>query len=121
MAGSLESGELGERLRTARRSAELTQQELAEALGVESITVSRWERGVTTPSLWRLQRVAELTGTRVSDLLRADARSEPVGELAALREELAETRELIDRVAHAVDRLACARDGADVLTPSRKF
>ena len=120
MAGSLESGGLGERVRFARRGAGLTQKQFAEALGVESITVSRWERGVTTPSLWRLQRVAELTGTHVSDLLRVDARLEHVGELAALKEELAETRELIARVAQAVDRLACARDGADALTASRE-
>ena len=53
---------MGGRLRTARRSAGLTQKQLAEELGVESITVSRWERGVTSPSLPRLRRVAELTG-----------------------------------------------------------
>jgi len=98
----------------------LTQKQLAEALGVESITISRWERRLTTPSLSRLQHVAEVTGMRVSDLLRADARSEPVGELAALREELAETRELIDRIAQAVDRLARARGGADAMTASRE-
>ena len=66
-----ESGGVGVRLRTARRSAGLTQKQLAEALGVESITVSRWERGVTTPSLPRLRRIAEITETTVSDLVRA--------------------------------------------------
>ena len=97
---------MGGRLRTARRGAGLTQKQLAEALGVEAITVSRWERGVTSPSLPRLRRVAELTETTVSDLVRArDAATAHAVELAALREELAETRELVDRVARTLDQL----------------
>jgi transcriptional regulator with XRE-family HTH domain len=66
--------------------------------------VSRWERGVTTPSLSRLRRIAEVTETTLSDLLRApDAMSAHAAELAALREEPAETRQLMDRIARAVD------------------
>jgi len=37
---------VGGRLRTARRSVGLTQKQLAEQLGVEPITISRWERDV---------------------------------------------------------------------------
>ena len=77
---------------------------------MESITVSRWERGVTTPSLPRLRRIAEITETTVSDLVRApDAATAHAVELAALREELAETRELVNRVALTLDRLAQSR------------
>ena len=116
-----ESGGVGGRLRTARRSAGLTQKQLAEALGVEPITVSRWERGVTTPSLPRLRRVAEVTETTVSDLVRApDAASAHAVELAALREELAETRELVDRVARMLESLARPRSGANSLSASRE-
>ena len=116
-----ESGGVGGRLRIARRSAGLTQKQLAEALGVEPITVSRWERGVTTPSLPRLRRVAEVTETTVSDLVRApDAASAHAVELAALREELAETRELVDRVAWMLESLARPRSGANSLSASRE-
>lgn len=112
---------MGGRLRTARRSAGLTQKQLAEAIGVESITVSRWERGVTSPSLPRLRRIAEMTETTVSDLVRApDAATAHAVELAALREELAETRELVDRVALALERLAPTRSGAGSLQVSRE-
>ena len=105
-----ESGGVGGRLRIARRSVGLTQKQLAEQLGVESITVSRWERGVTSPSLPRLRRIAELTETTVSDLVRApDAATAQAVELAALREELAETRALVDRVARALEQLAQPR------------
>ena len=119
--GTHESDGVGGRLRIARRSAGLTQKQLAELLHVESITVSRWERGVTMPSLPRLRRIAELTETTVSDLVRApDAMSAHAVELAALREELGETRELVDRVARALERLAPARSGAGSLQASRE-
>jgi transcriptional regulator with XRE-family HTH domain len=108
--GTHDRGVVGGRLRTARRSVGLTQKQLADELGVESITVSRWERGVTSPSLPRLRRVAELTGTTVSDLVRApDAASGHSVELQALREELAETRAIVDRVARTLDQLARRR------------
>lgn len=114
------SGGVGDRLRLARRSAGLTQKQLAEELEVDSITVSRWERGVTTPSLPRLRRVAELTETTVSDLVRApDAASAHAVELAALREELAETRAIVDRVARALEQLARARSVRDSALVSR--
>jgi transcriptional regulator with XRE-family HTH domain len=88
----------------------MTQRQLAEKLGVESITVSRWERGVTTPSLPRLRSIAELTETTVSDLVRTpDAQTTHGAELAALREELAETREIVDRIARVLERLGNSR------------
>lgn len=116
------TGGVGARLRAARRGAGLTQQQLAEALGVEPITVSRWEREVTSPSRPRLRRIAELTGTSLSDLVRdADpAATALAAELAAIREELAETRELIDRVARAVERLALPRSPAGSLLAPRE-
>ena len=117
---ALENGGVGARLRLARRTAGLTQKQLAEELGVEAITVSRWERQVTMPSLLRLRRVAELTETTVSDLVRApDAMTGQAAELAALREELAETRELVDRVARALERLARPRPGTGSAQASR--
>ena len=112
IAGTHESGGVGGRVRAARRAAGLTQKQLAEALGVEPITVSRWERDVTSPSLPRLRRIAELTETTVSDLVRTDAVSAQAAELAALREELAETRELVDRVVQALERLAPPRSNS---------
>jgi transcriptional regulator with XRE-family HTH domain len=119
--GDQKSGGVGHRLRTARLSVGLTQKQLAQALGVESITVSRWERGATTPSIPRLHLIAELTQTTVSDLVRApDAVTAHAAELAALREELAETRELVDRVASAVERLAPPRQDTGSLRASRE-
>jgi transcriptional regulator with XRE-family HTH domain len=98
----------------------LTQKQLAAQVGVEAITVSRWERGVTTPSLPRLRRIAEITETTVSDLVRApDAASAHAVELAALREELAETRELVNRIARSLDLLARPRSTQGFATTSQ--
>lgn len=122
IAATHETDGVGRRLRTARRGAGLTQKQLADELGVESITVSRWEREVTSPSLPRLRRIAELTGTTVSDLVRApDTASAHAVELAALREEIAETRQLVDRVARTLEQLARTQSSADALPASREL
>ena len=121
MASTRHTDGLGARLRTARRSAGMTQKQLADALHVESITVSRWEREVTSPSLPRLRHIAELTSTTVSDLVRApDAATAHSVELAALRDELAETRELVDRVARTLEQLARSPSSEGSLLATRE-
>jgi transcriptional regulator with XRE-family HTH domain len=54
--------ELGGRIRQARAAKGWKQRELASEVEVEPITVSRWERGATTPDLDVLRLVAEATG-----------------------------------------------------------
>jgi transcriptional regulator with XRE-family HTH domain len=53
--------DLGDRIREARASKGWKQRELASEVEVEPITVSRWERGATTPDLDVLRLVAEAT------------------------------------------------------------
>ena len=84
--------------------------------------MSRWERGVTTPSLPRLRRIAELTETTVSDLVRTpDAQTTHGAELAALREELAETREIVDGIARALERLGQSRSNPAPASATRDY
>jgi len=47
--------ELGERIRSARAELGWKQKHLAAEVRVEPITVSRWERGATTPDLRSLR------------------------------------------------------------------
>jgi len=47
----------------------LTQEQLAQRLGVEPETISRFERGATLPSLNTLEKIAGLLHVRVADLL----------------------------------------------------
>ena len=52
-----------------RRELGLTQAQLAEALGVDTETLSRFERGKHLPSLKTLERLAALLVVPLSDLL----------------------------------------------------
>lgn len=53
---------LSDRIRQVRQTANLTQAELAEALGVSQPTVNRWETGETEPSRATLEQLADATG-----------------------------------------------------------
>lgn len=57
-----------ERIKLARRNAGLTQGQLASAAGVSSITVSRWERGVSEPQLHQYRGIAEAVSVEIDDL-----------------------------------------------------
>lgn len=52
-----------------RKHAGLTQGELAEKIGVETETISRFERGATMPSLITLQMLAITLGTTITELV----------------------------------------------------
>lgn len=56
---------LGDRIREAR--GEMSQADLAERLGVDSITVSRWERGVVRPSADNVLALCQVLGLTLSD------------------------------------------------------
>jgi transcriptional regulator with XRE-family HTH domain len=43
-------GTVGERIKQARKGVKLTQAQLASELGIEHMTVSRWERGLHDPA-----------------------------------------------------------------------
>jgi len=58
--------QLGERIKAARAEKGWKQKHLAAEVDVEPITVSRWERGATTPDLDLLRLVAEATGHSLS-------------------------------------------------------
>ena len=55
-------------LRTARVAANLTQQALADRLGVPQSTVGRWETGMSPGVDW-LPRIAEAIGCDVGRLI----------------------------------------------------
>lgn len=60
---------LGLRISERRKAIDLTQEQLAERLGVDAETISRFERGVTVPSLMTIERLAGVLKTGVADLL----------------------------------------------------
>ena len=60
-----------------RKSAHLTQAELAEKLGYSDKAVSKWERGDGIPDIATLLNIAELFGTTVDYLIRDNSCKPP--------------------------------------------
>lgn len=60
---------IGARIQKIRQERGLTQQRLAEAIGVESETVSRAETGAVAMSLANLQRIADALQCTLADLV----------------------------------------------------
>lgn len=60
---------LGSSIAEKRKLLSWTQANVAENLGVDTETVSRFERGVSLPSLLTLDKLAQVLKTSVSDLL----------------------------------------------------
>ena len=61
---------LGEVLRDHRERCKMTQELVAEKLGVSRQAVSKWEQGKTEPSTTNLVKLARLYGVDPADLLR---------------------------------------------------
>lgn len=61
--------------KSAREGRGLSQQELAQELGVDQSTVSLWESGKTKPRANLLPRVAKILGCTVDELLADEPRA----------------------------------------------
>lgn len=58
----------GENIFNLRRKSELTQDSLAERLGVTAQAVSKWERGESMPDVSLLPSIAEIFGVTIDSL-----------------------------------------------------
>ena len=61
---------LGEVLKQHRLSCKMTQEFVAETLGISRQAVSKWESGTSTPSTANLMALAKLFGVAADELLR---------------------------------------------------
>jgi transcriptional regulator with XRE-family HTH domain len=68
----MERAKLAELLRNARVRKGLSQEEVAEKVGVDFRTVSRWETGKARPYGYNLRRVCELFDWKIEDLTLED-------------------------------------------------
>lgn len=104
--------EIGERIRQARQARGLTQEQLAEEVGVSRSAVAQWETGRAGQVTGNLTRIAEVLGTGMDQLThgRVKPRSGPPGtgdEVAMLRlyrECRSEDRQLLLRTARRLAR-----------------
>ena len=61
---------LGEALKARRTACKMTQEFVAEAIGVSRQAVSKWESGASDPSTSNLLALAKLYGVPAEELLR---------------------------------------------------
>jgi transcriptional regulator with XRE-family HTH domain len=95
---------VGERIREARAEKGWKQKELAAEVEVEPITVSRWERGATTPDLDVLRLVADATGKPLSYFVSGGESARALGaRVESLEQSLARVESKLDAL---LDRLA---------------
>jgi transcriptional regulator with XRE-family HTH domain len=64
---------LGTRIKRARREREMTQEELAVAMEVTSITISRWETGKQSPDYPTLCQLAQILEVTLPSLVENNA------------------------------------------------
>lgn len=79
---------VGARVKAARKSSNLTQARVAEAVDRTVEAISNIERGRSLPPLGLLERIAELTGCPLSSLVEAPSGDGTVSERAGLEMQL---------------------------------
>ena len=57
--------ELGMKIKELRMAKKLTQQEFADLLSIAPQTISKWERGVSYPDIFYLQKICKLIGVSI--------------------------------------------------------
>ena len=70
----MDQTKIGRFIAQARRERGMTQQALAERLGVSNRTVSKWECGAGLPELMNLLPLCEALGLTADELLRGERR-----------------------------------------------
>lgn len=73
---SITQTELGARLRAARLRADLTQEKLAERLGVTAQTISKWENSLSCPDILLLPELTATLGITLDELLACGAETQ---------------------------------------------
>lgn len=75
---------IGQKIRYYRQIRKLTQNDLAEKLGLRWEMVSRYERGVTSP-LSRIDEISEALSVSVAELLQDSNNANVIGEVGGAR------------------------------------
>ena len=64
--------ELGERIRVARKSRNMTQAVLAEVVGVKLSTIGMWENGLREPNLDTIEALADIFNVPMNYLINGE-------------------------------------------------
>ena len=95
----------GTYLATLRKNADMTQQDVADRLGVSNKTVSKWESGGGFPDISVLPALAELYGVSADELLAGEPLNRQPGEPSQVEHYLHQRQALRFRIGYAVAAL----------------
>ncbi len=98
---------LGERIANLRKKAGLTQEELAEKLGISPQAVSKWENDISCPDIMSIPNIAKILGVSTDMLLSGEAVA-PVSYVPA------EQRKKIDDMLLRLVLTASENDGENI-------
>ncbi|AWA07949.1 MULTISPECIES: helix-turn-helix domain-containing protein [Aeromonas] len=101
---------VGKAIARQRQQAGLTQERVAELLGIGMEAVSRMERGIVVPTVVRLAELAQLFGCELADFLR-ETSNRPTEQSIVMSQQLAKLDDadrtlLLDMLDRLVERLA---------------
>lgn len=65
----------GLKLQTLRKKASLSQEDLAQLLGVSRQAISKWERSEALPDLYNAKKIAEVFNITIDDLMDIEIKS----------------------------------------------
>ena len=111
---------LSENIRTQRRARSLTQQQLADALGVTVGAVYKWEANLSAPDLTLLVELADLFDTSVDVLLGYRVKSNKLADTAARLRACLKSRDT-DGLAEAEKALLRYPNSFDIVYQSAKL
>lgn len=112
---------LSERIRSARKNANLTQQALADLIGVAKSTVAGYEKGDREPDALKLKLIAKHTGVTGGYLLEIDDNAPKKPTFSAEAMKLAQIYDSLDshsqRVVYTVAMMESEREKPRQLPP----
>ena len=81
-----------ENLRKARREKKLTQQQVADLLGVAKSTYCQYETGASEPNILRLKKLAKILETNIDSLLGIESPEQLEKDFNRLKDKFGEER-----------------------------
>ena len=94
--------EIGFKIAKLRKGKNMTQMELADALGISFQAISNWERGESMPDIAKLVSLSQIFDVSVDEILGNDRIAKTVSELASGTEKEPLDTEVIKEIAPIV-------------------
>ena len=83
---------LGNSLYNSRKKKGLSQEEVAEKLGVSRQTISKWETDETVPDIYQAKKLAKIYGLSLDELIDADLDQKEIEEVIKNTDEKKEAK-----------------------------